>query len=343
MRRWPGSHSLLCRTRCVLSSGNEPNGEVELPGAKISISSSSTGSWQKLESDGHTIQYHVDYVVGSGKHASGYLVSIRSHLFQSPIAYYRSRHGYVIWQRRDTKDRQTLTSNGRLTPGCLFWVIQDAPNQWQEPKTSISLLHFLPIWPSVAAAATDQPKPIWRVQARRQSSTPQGFKARRGTVYANSATFLGVAQVLNPGKRSSDFRPGTSLEDTYTCSTSTSSCRRGTASKFKGDQPCGAILALSMCSRKKQRAIVVQYLPRSASRSRSAGGVLSIKVPVVPHGSVSGNSSICQQRTVSVVTCRSVTQRTAVTPAFTGPSHTKRQSEPERSIMEDIPTSQPLA
>ena len=46
------------------------------------------GSWQTLTSHGTTTTYHVDYVIGSGAHASGYVIDLGDHLFQSPVAYY---------------------------------------------------------------------------------------------------------------------------------------------------------------------------------------------------------------------------------------------------------------
>ena len=35
-------------------------------------------------------------MIGSGEHASGYLVDIGGHLFQSPVAYYKSRQAYDL-------------------------------------------------------------------------------------------------------------------------------------------------------------------------------------------------------------------------------------------------------
>jgi tetratricopeptide (TPR) repeat protein len=58
---------------------------------------------------------------------------------------------------------------------------------------------------------------------------------------------LGVAQILNPGKQASDFRPGTPLEDTYTVYRN--SMPPGTAAQFKVISHVEQ-LALSMCSRK---------------------------------------------------------------------------------------------
>jgi hypothetical protein len=54
------------------------------------------GSWQTLQSGPSTTSYHVDYVIGSGTHASGYIIDLADHLFQSPVAYYRSREGYDL-------------------------------------------------------------------------------------------------------------------------------------------------------------------------------------------------------------------------------------------------------
>jgi hypothetical protein len=58
--------------------------------------SSSTGYWQRLQSGGDIFNYRIDYVVGSGNHAAGYLLNLNSHLFQSPVAYYKSRHAYDL-------------------------------------------------------------------------------------------------------------------------------------------------------------------------------------------------------------------------------------------------------
>jgi hypothetical protein len=77
-------------------ANDEPQGTVNLPNEKITISSSASGNWQRLESAGEVADYRVDYVVGSGNHASGYLIDLGNHLFQSPVAYYRSRHSYDL-------------------------------------------------------------------------------------------------------------------------------------------------------------------------------------------------------------------------------------------------------
>jgi hypothetical protein len=68
-------------------AGQEPDGTVETPEARITMYSSPTGYWQRLQSGGDVTSYRIDYVIGSGNHASGYLLDLAGHLFQSPVAY----------------------------------------------------------------------------------------------------------------------------------------------------------------------------------------------------------------------------------------------------------------
>jgi hypothetical protein len=76
------------------TGGQEPAGVVKIPGTTIRMSSDKGGSWQSLGSDGSTSTYHVDYVIGSGTHASGYFIDLGNHWFQSPVAYYTSLTAY---------------------------------------------------------------------------------------------------------------------------------------------------------------------------------------------------------------------------------------------------------
>lgn len=310
--------------------GNEPDGEVELPGAKISISSSSTGSWQKLESDGHTIQYHVDYVVGSGKHASGYLVSIRSHLFQSPIAYYRSRHGYDLapgYEGQADPDFKRA-----ITPGCLFChsgraePVAGTENQYQSPPFS-----------HLAIGCSRCHGPTEAHLARPGSTTivnPARFQGSARDSICEQCHLLGVAQVLNPGKRSSDFHPGTSLEDTYTVYIN--ELPPGTASKFKVISHVEQ-LALSMCSRKSNGRLWCgtchdphrdPVQPAAFYRSKC----LSCHTAAFPetHPSAGSNCIGCHMPKRDA--------KDGGHTAFTD-HRIQRQSEPERSITEDIDIS----
>jgi len=77
-------------------ASQEPTGTVPTSNGKITAYSLPTGSWQRLETGGVISNFQIDYVIGSGNHASGYLVDIAGHLFQSPIAFYKSRSSYDL-------------------------------------------------------------------------------------------------------------------------------------------------------------------------------------------------------------------------------------------------------
>ena len=322
--------ALSAMSHSMRVGGNEPNGEVELPGAKLSISSSSTGSWQRLESDGHTIQYHVDYVVGSGKHASGYLVSISSHLFQSPIAYYRSRHGYDLapgYEGRADPDFKRA-----ITPGCLFChsgraePVAGTENEYQSPPFS-----------HLAIGCSRCHGPTEAHLAHPGSTTivnPARLQGAARDSICEQCHLLGVAQVLNPGKRSSDFRPGTSLEDTYTVYVN--ELLPGTASKFKVISHVEQ-LALSMCSRKSNGRLWCgtchdphrdPVQPAAFYRSKC----LSCHTAAFPetHPSAGSNCIGCHMPKRDA--------KDGGHTAFTD-HRIQRQSEPERPIKEDIDIS----
>src|SRR5271163_1405687 len=76
--------------------GQESDGTVTAHGSKITMYSTPAGYWQRWENAGDQSEYRIDWVVGSGNHASGYLVDIGGHLFQSPVAYYKSRQSYDL-------------------------------------------------------------------------------------------------------------------------------------------------------------------------------------------------------------------------------------------------------
>jgi len=52
-------------------AGREPDGSVSAHGTTVTIRSSPTGYWQRWENGGDKSDYRIDYVIGSGTHASG--------------------------------------------------------------------------------------------------------------------------------------------------------------------------------------------------------------------------------------------------------------------------------
>jgi hypothetical protein len=94
----------------------EPEGIVQVPGTTIRTFSNREGTWQSLESRGRIDRYRVAYVIGSGTHANGYLISLDNHLFQSSVAYYRSRSVYGLAPGYENKQDPNFTRP--IEPGC---------------------------------------------------------------------------------------------------------------------------------------------------------------------------------------------------------------------------------
>jgi hypothetical protein len=234
--------ALSAMSHSMRRSGAEADGKVQVGDTTISVYSSATGTWQRLQRDGHTTEYHVDYVVGSGKHANGYLVAIHNHLFQSPIAYYKSRHGYDVAPGYETQPEPDFTR--AVTPACLFChagradPVAGTANDYKSPPFS-----HLAIGCSRCHGATEghlaHPGPATIVNpARLQGSARDSI--------CEQCHLLGVARILNPGKQFNDFRPGTPLEDTFTVYRNI--LPSGTASKFRVISHVEQ-LALSKCVR----------------------------------------------------------------------------------------------
>ena len=192
--------------------GQEPSGVVRIPGTTIRMYSDKNDSWQSLESDSVTTTYHVDYVIGSGTHAHGYLINLDHHLFQSPVAYYRSRTAYGMAPGYEKSASPDFTRP--VGEGCVFChagsfnAIAGTQNEYGEipfPHLSIGCNRC---HGDTAAHLADPDagnivNPEYLGTAARDSVCEQ-------------CHLIGAARVLNPGKRFSDFQAGEPLEDIFT-------------------------------------------------------------------------------------------------------------------------------
>ncbi len=193
-------------------AAQEPNGTVTIPGGKIAIYSSPAGYWQRLQSGGDVANYRIDYVVGSGNHASGYLLDLNGHLFQSPVAYYRSRQGYDLAPGYEAKPNPDFTRP--IAEACVVChsgsalKIRGTVNQYRAPAFSSEAINCERCHGS-AERHLDDPRagnivnPVKLAPAARDSICEQ-------------CHLLGVGRVLNPGKTFSDFQPGQRLENVFT-------------------------------------------------------------------------------------------------------------------------------
>jgi len=190
----------------------EPAGVVTARGTTITISSSASGYWQSRENAGEKSHYRVDFVVGSGNHASGYLVDIGGHLFQSPVAYYKSRQSYDLAPGyEDTPDPDFTRPIGEE---CLLCHAGKALH------ISGTLNSFrAPIFAAEAISCDRCHGPVERHLADPRAGTivnPAKLEPAARDSVCEQCHLFGVARVPNPARQLSDFVPGQRVEDTYT-------------------------------------------------------------------------------------------------------------------------------
>jgi photosynthetic reaction center cytochrome c subunit len=193
-------------------AGREPDGTVDTPDTKITMYSSPTGYWQRLQSGGDATNYRIDYVIGSGNHASGYLLDLAGHLFQSPVAYYKSRHAYDLAPGYEGLPNPDFTRP--ITEGCLFChsgsasYISGTLNQYRSPAFSAE---------AITCERCHGPAEEHLSDPRAGTIiNPAKLEPAARDSICEQCHLLGVGRVLNPGKKFGDFRPGQRLEDTFT-------------------------------------------------------------------------------------------------------------------------------
>jgi tetratricopeptide (TPR) repeat protein len=207
--------------------------------------SSPTAYWQRWENGGEKTQYRVDYVIGSGNHASGYLVNLGGYLFQSPVAYYKSRHAYDLApgfeKQQDPDFTRPVSEECVLCHSGTALHVPGTLNQYRSPA-----------FPEEAITCERCHGPSEEHLANPGSGTiinPAKLEPAARASICEQCHLFGVARVPNPGKSLSDFLPGQRLEDTVTT--------------YHNANPTGALkvisqveqLALSACARKSGESL----------------------------------------------------------------------------------------
>ena len=238
------SHSAMAHA--LRRAGQEPTGAVATPSGKITMYSSPTGSWQRLDSEGSVTNYHIDYVIGSGNHASGYLVDIAGHLFQSPVAFYKSRNSYDLAPGYEKTQDPDFTRP--VAEGCVFCHAGSALHVSGTDNQYLS-----PVFPDEGISCERCHGPTGKHLADPRAGTivnPAKLEPGARDSICEQCHLMGVTRVLNPGREFRDFQPGQRLESTFTTYHDVSPT----------DAPAGAFkvishveqLAMSTCARNSQ-------------------------------------------------------------------------------------------
>jgi hypothetical protein len=222
--------------------GQEPDGAVTASGTTITMHSDKEGSWQTLTSHGSTTTYHVDYVIGSGTHASGYVMDLGNHLFQSPVAYYLSRSAYGLAPGYEGKPDPDFTRP--IATGCVFCHA----GSFDAVAGSQNRYGAVP-FPHLAIGCNRCHGPLAAHLAKPSSENivnPAMLDPTARDSVCEQCHLIGVARILNPGKKFTDFAAGRPLEETFTIYHKESPA--GTAAAFKVISHSEQ-LALSNCAR----------------------------------------------------------------------------------------------
>jgi photosynthetic reaction center cytochrome c subunit len=221
-------------------AGDEPDGTVNANGAKITMHSLPTGFWQRWQDGSAQSDYRVDYVIGSGNHASGYLVNLGDgYIFQSPVAYYRSRQSYDLApgfeHQQDPDFTRPISEECLLCHSGTALHVPATLNQYREPILADQAITCERCH-GPSERHIENPVPGSIVNPAKLAPTARDS-------ICEQCHLFGVARVPNPGKNLSDFVPGQRLEDTFTI--------------YHNANPTGAFkvisqveqLALSVCAR----------------------------------------------------------------------------------------------
>ena len=165
-----------------------------------------------METAGEASNFHIDYVIGSGNHASGYLVYIAGHLFQSPVAFYRSRNSYDLAPGYEQTQDPDFTRP--VAEGCVFCHagsalhVSGTDNQYRPP-----------VFPDETITCERCHGPTGKHLADARAGTivnPAKLEPGARDSICEQCHLMGVTRVLNPGREFRDFQPGQRLENTFT-------------------------------------------------------------------------------------------------------------------------------
>ncbi len=165
-----------------------------------------------MERAGEVSEYRIAYVIGSGNHASGYLVRMGDHLFQSPISYYTKRHRYDMAPGYEKVADADFTRP--VTEECLLCHagkplhIAGSVNRYESPEFAQETI-------SCERCHGPTQEHLKRPLPGSIVNPAKLPNAARDSV-CEQCHLSGVVRILNPGKKAEDFRPGLRLEDVLT-------------------------------------------------------------------------------------------------------------------------------
>lgn len=195
-------------------AGPQPEGSFEhtVSGTRFAIKNDASGLRQSLQRPAESETLNVQYLIGSGRHAFGYLARVENHLFQSPVSYYTIRRMWdVAPGYEDTPDPDFSRP---VTVECLT-CHSDKPRHVAGTLNSYDVPPFEELGIQCdrchGSAESHLSKPMPGSIINPSKLAP----AARDSV-CEQCHLSGEVRIPNPGKSIADFRPGERLEEVYT-------------------------------------------------------------------------------------------------------------------------------
>jgi hypothetical protein len=189
----------------------QPSGSFThaLSGSTFAVKSTPSAMRQSVERNGASGEFPVEYVIGSGNHAFGYLVRVGDYLFQSPISFYSRKK---IWDVAPGYERDQNPDFTRpVTIECLLChsgqprAVEGTLNRYEQPAfraegISCERCH------GQTSAHIKQP-------SSRNIVNPSRLSPRARDSVCEQCHLGGEARIPNPGRRIAEFQPGQELEE----------------------------------------------------------------------------------------------------------------------------------
>lgn len=223
-------------------AGPQPEGAFEhtFSGTRFTIRNTADGVRQSLERRGESESVTVQYAIGSGSHAFGYLALIGNHLFQSPVSYYTKRKAWDVAPGYENTPAPDFSRP--VTVECLL-CHSDKPKPVADTLNSYRSPPFAQLGIQCdrchGPAETHLKRPV-----PGSIINPAKLPVAARDSICEQCHLSGEVRIPNPGKKIADFQPGERLEDVYTIYVSPNRAGKSIKVISQAEQ-----LALSVCAR----------------------------------------------------------------------------------------------